>query len=49
MASLNPEEDFKLGAESYIEIPGKDEEFHAPDGVVLNLQEPYEILPELDT
>jgi hypothetical protein len=45
LASLRPEEKYKLGAESYIEIPAEDEEFGAPTGLEEQLQ-PYETLPK---
>jgi hypothetical protein len=42
---VKPEDSFKLGAESYIEIPDETEEFAVTQGVLDNLQ-PYETLPK---
>jgi len=44
LTSLKPEERYRLGAESWIEIPDESAEFHVPAGVPENLQS-YEILP----
>ena len=46
LAALQPSDEFKLGAESYIAIPAEEEEFHVPADVRANLQRPYEILPK---
>lgn len=44
LSALKPDENFKLGAESYIEIPDASEPFAVPAGVTEQLQ-PYETLP----
>ena len=45
LAKLKPEEKYKLGAESYIEVPDESAEFAVPEGVEDRLQ-PYETLPK---
>ncbi|HEX5462143.1 MAG TPA: AHH domain-containing protein [Steroidobacteraceae bacterium] len=45
LSALQPEEPFKLGAESYIAIPEESEPFAVPAGVSQQLQ-PYETLPK---
>ncbi|MFY2563151.1 hypothetical protein ACN469_36485 [Corallococcus terminator] len=45
LAALKPEENYRLGAESYIEIPDESQDFHVPQGVMDNLL-PYETLPK---
>lgn len=45
LAALKPEENYRLGAESYIEIPDESQPFHVPKGVMDNLL-PYETLPK---
>jgi hypothetical protein len=45
IAAMKPAEEFRLGAESYIEIPDESDPLHVPSGVVESLQ-PYETLPK---
>lgn len=45
LAAVQPEENFKLGAESYIEIPDESLPFHVPAGVQERLLS-YETLPQ---
>ncbi len=49
LANRKPEEPYRLGAQSYIEIPEEEEDFRVPPGVEAMLQKPYETLPELDS
>jgi len=44
IAALKPEEKYRLGAKSWIELPEESEPLDVPPGVTANLQ-PYEILP----
>jgi hypothetical protein len=45
LSALRPAENFKLGAETYIEIPDESLPFHVPKGVMEHLM-PYETLPQ---
>jgi len=46
IASLAPEEPYRLGAQSYIAIPDAAHEFEVPPGVEAGLQGDYETLPK---